>query len=253
MKGSVYPVIPGAGAFYYEGNEVGILLCHGFNGTPQSVHDVGADLMAQGFTVYAPRLTGHGTDPEEFKCSTYQCWYKSVVEGIERLRETCDTVVIAGQSMGGTLAVKAGLEKRVDAVVTINAALSVPGYACHAIEETCRFIEEDEPDIKASNVHEIVYDRVPTAAIRELLSLIDEVRPKARELRVPTYVIHSAVDNVVPPEDSIWLYEQIEAPKQYMVLQNSYHVATMDHDWRELSRQIGSFCEQVAAMRQNVV
>ncbi|WP_235189307.1 carboxylesterase [Exiguobacterium sp. NG55] len=71
MKAVNYPVIPGAGAFYYEGNEIGILLCHGFNGTPQSVQDVGIELMKQGFTVYAPRLKGHGTHPEDFRCSTH--------------------------------------------------------------------------------------------------------------------------------------------------------------------------------------
>lgn len=253
MKETVYPVIPGAGAFYHEGNEIGVLLCHGFNGTPQSVRDVGNNLMEQGFTVYAPRLKGHGTDPEDFRCSTHRCWYKSVLKGIEKLRETCDTVIVVGQSMGGTLALKAALEKKVDAIITVNAALSVPGYACHAKGTECRFIDEDAPDILASGVYEIVYDRVPTKAIRELLSLIDEVRPRVGEVKVPTYVIHSAVDNVVPPEDSVWLHDQIQAPKQYAILQNSYHVATMDRDWKYLSQLIGRFCEQVAKLQRNVV
>lgn len=253
MKETIYPVIPGAGTFFFEGNETGVLLCHGFNGTPQSVRDVGIDLMERGFTVYAPRLTGHGTAPEDFECSTNRCWYKSVVEGIERLRETCDTVIVAGQSMGGLLAIKAALEHKVDAVVTINAAMSVPGYACHEAETTCRFIDEDAPDLLAEDVYEIIYDRVPTKAIRELLSLIQEIRPRVQELQVPTYVIHSAVDNVVPPEDSIWLYEQIQTPKQYAVLQNAYHVATMDHDKNYLAMLIGTFCEQVSTLQRNAV
>lgn len=253
MKETVYPVIPGAGAFYYEGNEIGILLCHGFNGTPQSVQDVGIELMKQGFTVYAPRLKGHGTDPEDFRCSTHRCWYKSVIEGIDRLRESCRTVIVVGQSMGGTLALKAALEGRADAIVTINAALSVPGYACHASDAECRFIDEDAPDILAENVYEIVYDRVPTRAIRELLSLIDEVRPQVGSVNVPTYVIHSAVDNVVPPSDSIWLFDQLQGTKEYAVLPNSYHVATMDHDWKHLSKLITTFCEQVGALDRNAV
>ena len=253
MRAINYPIIPGAGAFYYEGNEIGILLCHGFNGTPQSVQDVGIELMKQGFTVYAPRLKGHGTDPEDFRCSTNRCWYKSVVEGIDRLRESCRTVIVVGQSMGGTLALKAALEEKVDAIVTINAALSVPGYACHASDTECRFIDEDAPDILAEDVYEIVYDRVPTKAIRELLALIDEVRPQVGSVNVPTYVIHSAVDNVVPPTDSIWLFDQLQGTKEYAVLSNSYHVATMDNDWKHLSKLIATFCEQVGALHSNAV
>lgn len=250
MTTITYPVIPGAGAFYYEGNEIGILLCHGFNGTPQSVRDVGIDLMEKGFTVYAPRLTGHGTDPEDFRCSTKTCWYDSVEAGIHFLRERCRHVIVVGQSMGGTLALKAALAGLTDAIVTINAALSVPGYACHATEDVCRFIDEGEPDIKADDVYEIVYDKVPTSAIRELLALIEEVRPRVSDVNVPICVIHSAVDHVVPPEDSIWLYEQIQVPKQRIVLEQSYHVATMDHDRGRLGDVIGTFCEQVVTIEQ---
>ncbi|MCT4784209.1 MULTISPECIES: alpha/beta hydrolase [Exiguobacterium] len=243
-----YPVIPGAGSFYYEGNEIGILLCHGFNGTPQSVHEVGLDLMESGFTVYAPRLAGHGTDPEDFRRSTRDDWYETVVEGVRLLRERCCRVMVVGQSMGGTLALKAALAGHVDAVVTINAALSVPGYACHAADGVCRFIDEDAPDISAKGVHEIVYHKVPTSAIRQLLALIEEVRPRVSHVSVPTYVIHSAIDHVVPPEDSIWLYEQVAGSKERAVLERSYHVATMDNDRERLSGLIASYCEQVASV-----
>jgi len=248
MTTTTYPVIPGAGAFYYEGNETGILLCHGFNGTPQSVHDVALDLMGSGFTVYAPRLAGHGTDPEDFRRSTRDDWYETVIDGVRLLRERCRHVIIVGQSMGGTLALKAALAGHVDAIVTINAALSVPGYACHAADGICRFIDEDEPDILAEGVHEIVYDKVPTSAIRQLLALIEDVRPHVSRVLVPTYVIHSAVDHVVPPEDSVWLYEQVRGPKARAVLEQSYHVATMDNDRERLSGLIASYCEQVSSV-----
>lgn len=250
MTTITYPVIPGAETFYYEGNHIGILLCHGFNGTPQSMRDVGIDLMKKGFTVYSPRLTGHGTDPEDFKRSTNKCWYESVKAGIHFLRERCRHVIVVGQSMGGTLALKAALGGLVDAIVTINAALSVPGYACHAEEAGCRFIDEDKPDIKAPDVYEIVYDKVPISAIRELLALIDEIRPRAGDVNVPTCVIHSTVDHVVPPEESIWLYEKIQTTKQRVVLEQSYHVATMDHDRNRLADVIGAFCAQVATVKK---
>lgn len=56
-----YPVLPGADSFFIKGNEIGILISHGFNGTPQSVRFLGRAMASDGFTVCAPRLKGHGT------------------------------------------------------------------------------------------------------------------------------------------------------------------------------------------------
>lgn len=242
-----YPIIPGAEAFYYEGNHIGILLCHGFNATPQSVREIGIELMKKGYSVYAPRLAGHGTDPQDFREATRHDWYQTVKDAIQVLRDRCHRVIVVGQSMGGTLALKSALIDQVDAVVTINAALSVPGYECYTDEESCHFIDESTPDICAPHVHEIIYKKVPTSAIRELLALIEEVRPCVETINVPVCVVYSAVDHVVPPESSVWLYNQIRENRQIEVLANSYHVATMDHDKNELVKIISTFANGISS------
>ena len=38
-------VLPGAGAYWFEGNDVGCLLVHGFTGTPQNVRPLADYLM----------------------------------------------------------------------------------------------------------------------------------------------------------------------------------------------------------------
>ena len=53
-----FPVIKGAEKFYLKGSEIGILISHGFMGTPQSVRYIGERLAQYGYSVMAPRLPG---------------------------------------------------------------------------------------------------------------------------------------------------------------------------------------------------
>src|ERR671924_252669 len=53
-------VLPGAEPFDHAGGPVGVLLCHGFTGSPQTLRGWAEYLAAQGLTVSLPRLPGHG-------------------------------------------------------------------------------------------------------------------------------------------------------------------------------------------------
>ena len=51
----------GAEPFAADGGPVGVLVCHGFTGSPRTVRPWAEHLAAAGLTVRAPRLPGHGT------------------------------------------------------------------------------------------------------------------------------------------------------------------------------------------------
>lgn len=67
-----YPVISGAEEFYFKGDKTGILISHGFMGTPQSVKYIGEQLANYGYSVLAPRLEGHGTHQFDLEQTTYR-------------------------------------------------------------------------------------------------------------------------------------------------------------------------------------
>src|SRR5258708_4347836 len=54
-------VLPGAEPFEHAGGPVGVLLCHGFTGSPQTLRPWADYLAGQNLTVSLPRLPGHGT------------------------------------------------------------------------------------------------------------------------------------------------------------------------------------------------
>jgi len=85
---------------------VGILLSHGFTGSPASMKPWAEHLAAQGYAVSVPRLPGHGTTWQDMNKTTWADWYGEVERAFEALANQVDTVVVCGLSMGGGLALR---------------------------------------------------------------------------------------------------------------------------------------------------
>lgn len=231
MTTNKYEVIPGADSFYIKGNEIGILLIHGFVGTPQSVKFVGTQLAEKGFTVYAPRLKGHGTHSKELEETIYTDWLTELEQAYYKLKAVCSHVFIAGQSMGGVLSLILANKVNPAGVITINAAFSVPGYELYKDAPDLEYVQEGKPDIKDDSVIEITYSAVPIHAIKQLLTLIEIGKEKLSRITSPILLFKSLEDHVVPHASTDYVYNTASSwYKQIVELTNSYHVATMDFD-----------------------
>ncbi len=86
----------------HEGT-VGVLLVHGFAGTPAEFDPLAAHLAAQGYIVVAPLLAGHGGGPDALAATTWQDWVGSAQRPLDTLRARCQTVVLVGFSMGAAI------------------------------------------------------------------------------------------------------------------------------------------------------
>ena len=60
-------LMAGAEPFFLPGRSEGVLLLHGFTGSPSEMKLYGAYLQQCGYTVLAIRLAGHGTSPEDLE------------------------------------------------------------------------------------------------------------------------------------------------------------------------------------------
>ena len=99
-------VLPGAEPFEADGGRVGVVLSHGFTGTPQSLRPWAEHLAAAGLTVSLPRLPGHGTRWQDLAATRWEDWYGEVERAFTRLRSRCDEVFAGGLSMGGALVLR---------------------------------------------------------------------------------------------------------------------------------------------------
>ena len=240
-------VMEGAEPFRMEGNDAGVLVSHGFTGTPQSVRPLGEALARTGFTVAGPRLAGHGTSVKDMAKSTAEDWISSLEEDFAWLRERTDGIYVTGLSMGGTLALymAAVHPEFVRGVLPINACVSLdnPDLARLAFDPKAPdTVPGIGSDIKADGVEELAYDEMPVPAIREIMTLMRVTDDLLPTITVPAVIFQSLEDHVVPPENGTYIQEHLGSTyKQLIRLENSYHVATLDNDADLIAERIVRF------------
>jgi len=246
------PVLPGAEPFSFPGGPVGVLLCHGFTGTPQSMRPWGEHLAAAGFTVVCPLLPGHGTSWRDANASSEGEWVAALQAALAELRSRCTAVVVAGLSMGGTLALRlAQLHPTdVDALVLVNPSLLTERRDAKLLPLLSRLTPVWAPiasDIKKPGSTELAYPRLPTRAAVALSRLWTTVRADLGRVRTPLLVFRSATDHVVEPASvRVLLAEVGSRDTTEVVLHDSYHVATLDNDAPQL------FARSVEWVRERV-
>jgi carboxylesterase len=230
------PLMPGAEPFEHDGGSVGVLLCHGFTGTPQSLRPWAEHLAEQGLTVSLPRLPGHGTTWQEMNLTRWDDWYAEVDRSLSRLRATCDEVFVMGLSMGGTLAIRLAEERPDDVagLVLVNPSLLTKRPDRHALPVLRLLVPSWTPiasDIKKPGVTELAYDRIPLKAAYSLSKFWLLTRTHLDKVTQPILVFRSTEDHVVEPDSCVLLREKVASTDVHeILLENSYHVATLDND-----------------------
>ncbi len=213
----------------------GVLVLHGFTGSPRSLQELAARLVDAGYTVALPLLTGHGLTPEAMESALWTDWTADADGAFGWLKERTDRVFVAGLSMGGTLCLWLA-ERHPDlaGVVTVNALYRHPQELL--MRTVCgigvpRWQKAVGNDIKCPGVDEMAYSRLPSRAARQLALLLGAVRRDIAAVRCPALVFSSVNDHVVPPANQREIYESISSnDKRLVSLDDSYHVATMDND-----------------------
>lgn len=256
----------GAEAFRAEGapsdrpgrQRTGIGLIHGFTGSPISMRPLAEQLRLRGFRVDVPRLPGHGTDVRDMQRTRYADWRSEVVSTVDRLASESDRVLLVGLSLGATLVldVASSGERQVAGAVSINAQmLDREGLAIKAAPLIERFVARApaflaglrKDDIAKPGVSERAYDWVPTASGNSVLRELPRVRGQLAELRCPVLVAYSIQDHSMPPENSRAVLRLLtRAAKTELVLERSYHVATLDYDLELLVERITAFADGIA-------
>ena len=229
-------VMPGGEPYFSAGGPQGVLLLHGFTGTTSTLLDLAQRCAAQGYTVSLPRLPGHGTSVEDMMSTGWKDWSGAAESSFDELRATCERVAVLGLSMGGTLAAYLGESRRdVAALVFINPLLKHPG--ADIVEGVQAFLDADVTtfdsigsDVKKEGVVETSYDATPLASVKSLFDALDDVNDNLRRITAPSLLLTSTEDHVVTTDNGDELVNKSRGTVERFWLENSYHVATLDHD-----------------------
>lgn len=230
-------VLPGAEPFAADGGDVGVVLSHGFTGTPQSMRPWAETLAAAGLSVRLPRLPGHGTRWQDLNDTRWPDWYGEIERAFDDLRGRCRTVFATGLSMGGTLVLRLAEQRpaEVAGLVLVNPSLGSRRWDVRHVLPLSRHVVPSlkgiASDIRKPGVTELAYDRTPLRAMHSLSQLWPLVVGDLPELTAPTLLYRSRVDHVVEPLSGRLLRDGAHATEvTEVVLEESYHVATLDND-----------------------
>jgi carboxylesterase len=221
-----------------EGAPVGVLVVHGFTGSPHSMRPLAEAYVAAGYTVEMPLLPGHGTSLDHMLTTGWADWSGAAEAAYLDLAGRCEQVVVAGLSMGGTLTLwLATRHPEIAGIVLVNPAAPPPGWSTETIEglqalADAGMVAMDAigSDIAKEDVVELAYEQTPIVPLIDLLRNAEEVAGRLDTVRCPVLLMNSPEDHVVPPEQAEHVAASVAGPLERVTLERSYHVATLDHD-----------------------
>ncbi len=265
--------------FHLRGNRSGVLLIHGLTGTPTEMRFVGNGLNRAGFSVLGMQLAGHCGNEADLLATGWRDWYASVVSAAEQLREQVDHLFVAGLSMGSLLALKLAIDypDKVDGLGLYGTTFFHDGWATPAIGRLAfllpladrmgigrdRISAETEPyGIKDERIRNRIVGAMlagdsqaaglagfPWPALAEFQRLSQHVRRRIGRVRAPCLIAHSSNDDVASLRNVRVVQRGVRAPVETLLLDNSYHMITVDQDRAQLIDRSATFFRQIAERR----
>lgn len=246
----------GVGMPYLMGSRfrrTGILLVHGYMAAPPEVKELAVYLSKRGFLVYAPRVSGHGTSPDDLATQTHMDWMASVDEGYAIVSCLCKRVVVGGFSTGAGLALDLGTRvKGLAALFAVSPPLQLQDFSVRflpavGVWNRCMdLIKKDGAKMefvenRPENPH-INYFRNPVCGVSELGLLMESVEKNLPRINIPALVIQADGDPIVNPKGSRKVFELINSEdKEYLLFNFDRHGILLGKGAERVHRAIGDF------------
>jgi carboxylesterase len=238
--------------FAADGGRVGVVVSHGFTGTPGSMRPWAQHLADAGYSVRLPLLPGHGATWRETNRSRWPQWYETVEASYRELAARCDVVFAAGLSMGGCLVTRLA-EQHPDGIaglVLVNPAFGtrrIDAKFAPYISWAVRSRPSIGGDIKKPGVEEPADDRTPVVAFASLVKLWKVTVADLGAVRAPVLMYRSREDHVVDDLSGQLLKAgAVNTTVREVILEDSYHVATLDNDAPQIFAGSVDFIESLA-------
>ena len=263
-------------SFLLEGGRNGVLLIHGLTGTPKEMRRVGQGMQRAGFMVYGMQLAGHCGSVDDLVATRSADWVRSVHDAIDTFRPRVDRLFVGGLSMGAVLALRMAIDRPGDiaglALYGVN--LLYDGWSLSwgarfgtqllplarrlGIGRHRQFAEQPPYGIKDERLRELIVEQMnsgdsaaaglpgnPWYAVADMVTLGRVVRRDLRRITIPTIAIHARDDDLASVRNAHLVLDRIDAPSELVLLDNSYHMVTLDSDRKVVARRSIAFFEQI--------
>jgi carboxylesterase len=234
------PHLEGA-PFYWQAGPTGVLLCHGFTATTAEVRLLAQVLHAQGFTVAAPLLPGHGTTPQDSNRYTWQDWYASVEQTYQQLSAHCQNVVVGGESTGALLVLRLAVEhSEVSAILCYAPALRLllPRSKVFLLSLVAPFLTSIPKAPSMDDNPWQGYRVEPLKAAAQLMRLQKVIYPLLTKIHQPILILQGRLDPTVHPQSPQIIFDQVSSSiKELHWLEHTTHCVILDKE-RDLAASL---------------
>lgn len=260
-KQDIPSLLPGATPIFKRGNGVGCLCLHGLTASPAEQSWLGEHLANQGYTVYLPRLAGHGADYRDLQHLTWRDWYLSAVDGYHVLSAQCEQVFVTGLSMGGLLSLLLAASYPIDGLVVMGTPIlpvtNRPHWIINLVKhlqpyqyfpdksEFPRRLRQAQIERGERNLGRVRYDLWATQSIVELNNLIEIVHHHSHQITSPTCLIYSKLDKTVPYSHMQQLMGLLaQTSVETHTLEHSGHIMTQDTEQEAVFGLVTDFIQR---------
>jgi carboxylesterase len=219
-----------------SGGKIGILVIHGFTGTPESISPWAQGFHDAGLSVIAPVLPGHATRWEDLNETTWHDWYKKVEDTFLELKTNCDRVFVAGFSVGGALALRLAQIRgsEIEGVLLCNAAIFDDRKFLKLLPLLKNFLPSTKTgsmDVNKPAPKRMSYDRMPLRALDSLRQLWKSVEENLYLVDLPLMVSYSINDHVIHPINSETIIDNVYSTDiREVIFEESFHNVAWDYD-----------------------
>jgi carboxylesterase len=251
---------------------VGVLLIHGLCGSPSEIRFVANGLTRNGYTVLCPQLAGHGGTEADLMATTWQDWYESAEKGLEELSATCETVIVGGLSTGAVLSLMLAERHpdKVNAVALYSPTLwlsgrQIPWYLplfrlidSKWVANLFRFPVPIHVGIKDKRIRDFIRGAMaaegskvapvstPGGAVLERRRLAKVVMKTLNRISQPVLILHAREDDYAGLDNAAYLQRELAGPVDLVVLDDSYHMVTVDRQRHVVLDRTTAFVSRIA-------
>ncbi|MFC3940323.1 alpha/beta hydrolase [Pseudomonas gingeri NCPPB 3146 = LMG 5327] len=265
----------GDAGFVLGDGPVGVLLIHGLTGTPAELRRVAQGLVKRGgCTVYVPTLPGHCGGNADLQATGWQDWYEGVRKTFVGVQQRHAQVFVGGLSMGAVMSMYVASEfpGQVAGLLMYSTTLRYDGWSIHKLAfltpllmkipfgvHICRFEEKPPYGIKNERLRAIVERQMKAGqssdaglltmegiTVRELHRMNAVVMRRMPSIKTPALVIHSVEDDITSPWNANYVERHLGGPVTKVMLDNCYHMITVDLQYREVIELSADFIERLS-------
>ncbi|MCA9973407.1 MAG: alpha/beta fold hydrolase [Anaerolineales bacterium] len=220
---------------------IGVLMLHGFMGSPASSRPMAEFLATNGVTVHCPLLPGHGHLPFMIHGYSHQEWLAVAREALAELRQHCDQIFLMGHSMGGVLGAHlAELNADMCGLILLAPLYDLPDWRVKLVAVGRYFMKWFYP-LKSGHVDREVFvgrvldfdpsvdpddpalqdwlveaSRLPVDGLDEMRKMAALGRRLWGKLRLPVLIFQGGSDPAVSPGNTEKLFQKLRTPDKEM-------------------------------------